>query len=661
MSFVQEFDAHHAWRQRGLAQLDALADWLAQHQLLSPSAQERLQQLRAQLKSDKVMVAFVAEFSRGKSELINAVFFATYGRRIMPASAGRTTMCPTELGYDAALPPCLRLLPIDTRLQPQSLLEWRSAPEKWTRIDLDVNDPQQLAQALEKVAEVRRVSPEDARALGFWHDAAPEDNPPPGPDGLVEVPQWRHALINMAHPLLKQGLVILDTPGLNAIGAEPELTVGLLPQAHAVVFMLAADAGVSKSDLAIWREHLAPSAQRVDTRLVVLNKIDTLWDDLSSPAQIEQQLQRQRAQSASVLGLPPEKVLAVSAQKGLLAKVRNDPLLLRQSRLPDLEHALAHHVLVQRRQILEATVAHKLALLRAEVEQQLDTRMRELLAQEQELAGLRGQNATVLAQMRARIEQEQAAFDASGARLQAVRSVHFKLLQDLFALLSPSHLKAEVAQFAAALRQPGVKWGVKKVYTDTLTRLHHDLMRAHGLVTEAQDLLGHHFRALNGEFGLSLQLPPSPDLLQLAQELDLIEHNHLQYLGLSNLWRLAQASFTDRLAQAVLSRLKSVFEAATTEVEAWSQAVTAQLDTQLRERRQSLGLRLQAVQRIQQAAGGLDERLQDLQRQRAALDAARQTWPALCGDLPDPAAPVVPVAATSASLPDSHSSLPTHV
>ena len=90
MSFVQQFDAHHAWRQRGLAQLDALADWLAQHQLLSPSAQERLQQLRAQLKSDKVMVAFVAEFSRGKSELINAVFFATYGRRIMPASAGRT-------------------------------------------------------------------------------------------------------------------------------------------------------------------------------------------------------------------------------------------------------------------------------------------------------------------------------------------------------------------------------------------------------------------------------------------------------------------------------------------------------------------------------------------------------------------------------------------
>ena len=129
-----------------------------------------MQRLEAQMRTDKVMVAFVAEFSRGKSELINAIFFAGYERRIMPASAGRTTMCPTELGYDADVPPCLRLLPIETRLQPQALTEWRAVPEKWTRVDLDVNDPAELAQALEKVAEVRIVSRDEARALGFWHD-----------------------------------------------------------------------------------------------------------------------------------------------------------------------------------------------------------------------------------------------------------------------------------------------------------------------------------------------------------------------------------------------------------------------------------------------------------------------------------------------------------
>ena len=269
MSFNKQFDQHGAWRREFAWRLKLLAEWMKSHDLLDAAMEERLHTLELQVRSDKVMVAFVAEFSRGKSELINAIFFAGYGRRIMPASAGRTTMCPTELGYDADVSPCLRLLPIETRLQTQALVEWRAAPEKWAQIDLDVNDPAQLAKSLEKVAEVRHVSKDDARALGFWNDEHLEDNPMVGPDGLIEVPKWRHALINIAHPLLKQGLVILDTPGLNAIGAEPELTVSLIPQAHAVVFILAADTGVTKSDLAIWREHLVTGPDERISRLVM--------------------------------------------------------------------------------------------------------------------------------------------------------------------------------------------------------------------------------------------------------------------------------------------------------------------------------------------------------------------------------------------------------
>ena len=99
--------------------------------------------------------------------------------------------------------------------------------------------------------------------------------------GSVDIPCWRHAIINFPHPLLQQGLVILDTPGLNAIGTEPELTLSLLPQAHAVLFILAADAGVTRTDLEVWNQHLAgEDAAAKDGRVVILNKIDGLWDDL---------------------------------------------------------------------------------------------------------------------------------------------------------------------------------------------------------------------------------------------------------------------------------------------------------------------------------------------------------------------------------------------
>lgn len=620
MTFNQELDEHGAWRKQFALRLKLLGEWLNDHDLMDPAIRERLDQLHAQVRDDRIMVAFVAEFSRGKSELINAVFFAGYGRRIMPASAGRTTMCPTELGYDHEVPPCIRLLPIETRLQTQSLLDWRNAPEKWERVDLDVNDPKQLAKAIQKVAEVRRVTQDEARALGFWNDELPDDNPPLGADGLLEVPKWRHALINMAHPLLKQGLVILDTPGLNAIGAEPELTVSLLPQAHAVVFILAADTGVTKSDLTIWRQHLSALGHAPESRLVVLNKIDTMWDELSSPEQVKLQIASQRTDSADVLGIPPSQVLAVSAQKGLLAKVTRDDALLKASQLGDLEKALGTGLLGQRRRILQTSVATGIEALRQDTARLVHIRTRDIVEQTQELDGLRGKNAAVIKQMRLRIEQEQADFDASGAKIQAVRSVHLRLLRELFALLSSSHLKKEVSALAKALKQPGIKLGVRRAYGDTFERLRTDLGSAIKLVGEIQSMLEGSFRNLNAEYGFSLQPPPAPRLEQYGKDLEQIERSHLQYLSLGNALRLAQPEFGERLARAMMSRLRVVYDSAVNEVELWNKSAASQLDAQLRERRRNFARRIEAVSRIQQAAGGLDERIRELQSQQSELN-----------------------------------------
>jgi hypothetical protein len=619
-SFNEQFDQHGAWRREFALRLKLLSEWLKDHDLLDSAVEERLRRLEGQMRSDKVMVAFVAEFSRGKSELINAIFFAGYKRRIMPASAGRTTMCPTELGYDAEVPPCLRLLPIESRLHPQPLMEWRMVPEKWLRVDLDVNDPAQLAQAFEKVSEVIRVTVADAKALGFWHEDTPEDNPMAGPDGLVEVPKWRHALINIAHPLLKQGLVILDTPGLNAIGAEPELTVNLIPQAHAVVFILAADTGVTKSDLAIWREHLISEDQDSDSRLVVLNKIDTMWDALSTPAQVHAQIERQRAITAEILGLRQDQVIPVSGQKGLVAKVNNNADLLQASRLPALEQALAHGVLGQRQKILRSSVASNIHELKVESGRVLGIRRRDLAEQMVELKGLRGKNTSVIKHMRARIEQEQADFDASGAKIHAVRSVHLKLLREVFDLLGTATMKVEMHELTTALRQPGLKLGVRKAYAHTFDRLREGLRRAEKVSQEIQTMLTGTFRQLNAEYGFSLQAPREPDLARYERDLDLVERSHNQYLGVSNALKLAQPEFADRLVRALATRLRVIYESALGEVELWNKSAAAQLDAQLRERRRNFGRRLEAIERIQQAASGLDDRIAEIDSQEAALD-----------------------------------------
>ena len=618
--FNEQFEQHGAWRRDFALRLKLLGQWMTEHSLMDAPVAQRLDRLETQVRADKIMMAFVGEFSRGKSELVNAIFFSHYGRRIMPASAGRTTMCPTEIAYDADAPSCLRLLPIETRLAVPALMEWRLVPEKWTRIDLDVNNPEQLALALEKVAETRRVTQDEARTLGYWNSQLPDDNPMVDAKGLVEVPKWRHALINIAHPLLKQGLVILDTPGLNAIGAEPELTVSLIPQAHAIVFVLGADTGVTKSDLSIWREHLATETEPSDTRLVVLNKIDTLWDALSTPAQMQGQIERQRVATAKVLGVGLRQVIAVSAQKGLVGKVTDDAVLLERSALLNLEAALGQGILGQRQKILGAAVTGAISELRAESGRVINIRRRDLVEQLMELNGLQGKNASVIKHLRLRISREQAEFDQGGARIQAVRSVHLKLLREVFGILGTVAVKLEMNQLTDALQQKGFKLGVKKAYGETFSRLRTNLNRVQAITAEIQTMLGAAFRQLNAEYGFSLQTPSEPVMGAYLRDLDLVERSHLQYLGFGNTFRLAQPEFADRLIGALEMRLRTIHEIALGDVELWSKSAAAQLDAQLRERRRQFGRRLETIDRIQQAAGGLDERIREIRMQEITLD-----------------------------------------
>jgi hypothetical protein len=57
-------------------------------------------------------------------------------------------------------------------------------------------------------------------------------------------PAWRHALISYPHPAAKCGLVVLDTPGLNALGTEPGAHA-IDDTECAIVFLLAMDTGVT--------------------------------------------------------------------------------------------------------------------------------------------------------------------------------------------------------------------------------------------------------------------------------------------------------------------------------------------------------------------------------------------------------------------------------
>lgn len=342
------------WKRQLDDRLQRFEKWGRGHNMVSAEVQQTLKRARQLLRGDTFTIACVGEFSRGKTELINALLYSEGDRRLLPSQPGRTTMCPTEIYWEPELHQnCVRLLPIETRRTNTSLQSFKRIPQNWVTINFDPQDPVQMRAAINQVSANKQVTPVEAARLGFSADELGERDE----NGMVTVPSWRHALINLDHPLLRQGLRIVDTPGLNALGNEPELTLRTLPEAQAILFLMAADAGVTASDMTIWRDHIQSLRDDHCTAvLALLNKVDSLWDDLSTPQEVESHIEALRQLTAHQLELSPEHVVALSAKHGLLGKVSRNTAQLQRSNFPVLERMLAECVVRSQQQI----VGHRL-------------------------------------------------------------------------------------------------------------------------------------------------------------------------------------------------------------------------------------------------------------------------------------------------------------
>lgn len=350
-------DAYVTWRKDIFRELTRYRSWLGENRLLTDELDQRLNEALSTLRDDRITLAFVGEFSRGKTELINALFFAQYGIRILPSGVGRTTMCPTELFFDQrAGASYIRLLPIETRMGGSSVASFKKIPDHWVYIPLDPTQPEMMKKAFSEVAASKSVSVQEAAAMGFQTDLLERC----GEDSKrVMVPAWRHGLISFDHPLLRRGLTIIDTPGLNALGCEPELTFSLLPEAQAILFLLSTSTGVTSTDLDIWNRHIRDLALREYTGVyAILNKIDSLWDELESDAHNHQALTDLMTQCARYLSVAPDEVIPVSAREGLLGRIEDNDARLRRSNLPALENLLSQDMMRRKEMLLQRKVVN---------------------------------------------------------------------------------------------------------------------------------------------------------------------------------------------------------------------------------------------------------------------------------------------------------------
>ena len=618
-NLVAHFEAYSAWRSDLSGSIGDYRNWLSEQEINDAQTDLRIQQLLDRLSEDKLNVAFVAEFSRGKSELINAIFFAGYKQRILPSSAGRTTMCLTELLHDGSREPCIQLLPIETRATDTTTTEYKRYLDEWKVLPLDVSSGEGMIEAFRHVSQTKRVSVEEAKRVGMYDESDRDSALTIHQDGTVDIPCWRHAVINFPHPLLQQGLVILDTPGLNAIGTEPELTLNLLPNAHAVLFILAADSGVTKTDIEVWRNHIGNAQGRHKGRLVVMNKIDGLWDELKTQEQIDDEIAHQARASAELLGISPAQVFPVSAQKGLLAKVNQDAALLAKSRLPPLEKALTDELIPSKQEIVRDNTQSEIEDMFRATRSILEARIASVREQLEELKALRGKNEDVIEHMMSKVKKDKEDFERGLQRFQALRSVFSQQTNILFTYLGMDALKTEVKDTRMAMVSSRFTKGIRDAMNGFFRDVNENIEKSARQIEEIKTMMDAMYRKFSEEHGLNPILPAPFSTLKYTKELARLEKAYNEHFNTLTMLTNEQFSLTSKFFETMASRVVHVYEIANRDVENWLKAIMAPMETQVREHQLQLRRRLESIKRIHKATDTLEDRIAELEHMESGI------------------------------------------
>lgn len=619
-------EAFAEWKAELTKTIQSFHQWLNRHEMVNPELELRIYDALKALNSEQLSIAFVAEFSRGKTELINAIFFADYGRRLLPSEAGRTTMCPTELFYDSENDESyIKLLPIETRLSDISLGELKEEDSYWTTLPLNVDAPQQMAETFREIVKTKLVSREDAENLGLFNaditNSDADADADAGQAQRVEIPVWRHAQISFPHPLLKQGLVILDTPGLNALGSEPELTLNMLPSAQAVLFVLSADTGVTRSDLDMWQNHITAFRNNQQKGLVaVLNKIDTLWDEMKEAPEVAATIGEQCRSTANLLGIDPGNVFPVSAQKALVAKTRNNRELLEQSNLLALEELLANEILPSKQHIIWDNIISDFNHILDDTFEPLAARLEDTNGQIKELSNLRGSNEEVVQQLLQKAKDKKATYYECVKSFQLSRRKLALQAKTMFNTLDIEAIDNLIEKTRQEMSGSWTTAGMKNGMTVFFDSMRDAMQIVSRQADETHKLVQNIYRKFHEEYGLHVSAPRPFPANKYSDNLDQLYLKSEEFRNSTFATVSEQHFVVKKFFISLVSHARNIFQETQKEADTWLKELINPLVNQIQDKRKSIEQHMKTLSKIRESKNNLETQLRMLQKQRGELE-----------------------------------------
>jgi len=622
MSTALAFDAigqrlhdYSRWRERLADAIQSYQEWRDADTDTVEDDDERTEELRLyelveSLREDKLKIALVGEFSRGKTELINAIFFSDYDRRLLPSTPGRTTMCTMEILYDPDTEPGIRLLPIETRKSGLTIAEQKRKKVNWTTFPFDLDSPEDIAIALREVASSKKVSQREAEELGMLSIVKDMTDSEDG----YEIPVWRHAIVNYPHPLLEQGLVVLDTPGLNALGVEPELTFNMLPSAHAVVFVLAADTGVTRTDLDIWQNHVcAVGGKHTEACIAALNKIDMLWVDLNDDEEREGYIKRQAEETRRLLKVDTEMVFPVSAQKGLVAKIRKDPSLIERSGLPALELKLSRDMVNYKQKIIRDKVVHEIGGLVHSSRQMMESSIAEMETELREILDLRGKSQDVINDIVEKLRKHKESYEHEVQTFHVTRRILADQVKAMLHELSMSRFDKLVKDTRASMSGSWTTSGLRDGMAQFFTGAARDMENVQAHANKIYELASDIYKQFHESHSLPRMQPAKFSVDSFVEQFEQLYEAAEQFRNSPSMLVTEQHFVIKKFFISMVSQARVVFDECNRATRSWTKAVLTPIYTQIEEHRLMINRRLENLEKLKGNHASLGDRIQDLE------------------------------------------------
>ncbi|MCK9523590.1 MAG: dynamin family protein [Proteobacteria bacterium] len=272
--------------------------------------------LASRLASDVFKVLVIGEFKRGKSTFINALL----REEVLPAFATPCTAVINEIKYGDAK---------------EALLHFRP--------DADLSTTQHLPEAVQHHAQQHRGGPLPPLNVPVEDLEDYVVIPDPAEDQARSVASspYDHVEIQWPIDLCRNGVELIDSPGLNEHGTRSKITTDYLAKVDAILFVMSCQALGSQSELAVVDNQIR-AAGHTDI-FFIANRFDEI-----RPKERERIVSYAQTILKDKTGFGTDGIFFISALDALEGRLAGDAARVAASGIENLEEKLSHFLVNHR-------------------------------------------------------------------------------------------------------------------------------------------------------------------------------------------------------------------------------------------------------------------------------------------------------------------------